>query len=131
VRNAERAPIRVLIIDDHAATRLGLRLRLAREADLVVVGETAHAAGGLSLARQLRPDVALVDLSLPDGDGIDLILQLRQVAPDCGCLILSMDDSQHNRGRAAAAGVAAFVGKQEPTAVLLAAIRRLAVGSAT
>ena len=131
VRNGQLAPIRLVIVDDHAATRLGLRLRLTREPDLAVVGETGDAAGGLHLARRLRPDVVVVDLSLPDGDGIDFILQLRQIAPGCRCLILSMDDSQHNRARAAAAGITTFVGKQEPTEVLLAAIRREAVGSPT
>jgi two-component system, NarL family, nitrate/nitrite response regulator NarL len=117
-------PLRVLIVDDHAAARFGLRLRLGREPDLAVVGDAADMAGAVRLAPQLRPDVVLVDLLLSDGDGIDLVSRLRQVAPRSACLILSLHDSAHNRRRAAAAGIAEFVGKQEPTQVLLTAIRR-------
>ena len=121
-------PLRVLIVDDHAAARLGLRLRLGRERDLAVVGDAADMAGAVQLAPTLRPDVVLVDLLLPDGDGIELIGQLRQVVPKSAYLILSLHDSAHHRRRATAAGVTAFVGKQEPTEVLLTAIRRTRVG---
>jgi DNA-binding NarL/FixJ family response regulator len=122
------APIRLLIVDDHAPTRVGLRMRLAREADLQVIAETGDVQSGLALARQLQPDLVLVDLLLPDGNGIDFIHQLRQHAPRSASLILSMDDSRHTRSQAAAAGVAVFIGKQEPVHVLLEAIRRLARG---
>lgn len=123
-------PLRVLIVEDHAAARAGLRLRLARERDLAVVGEAIDARAALDLGADLQPDVVLVDLALPDGDGIELVPQLRAVAPNSACLILSLHDTTLNRARAVAAGVPAFVGKQEPTEVLLSAIRRVG-GAAT
>jgi len=118
-------PLRVLIVDDHAAARTGLRLRLARERDLAIVGEAIDARAAVDLGADLQPDVVLVDLSLPDADGIELVPRLRAVSPKSACLILSLHDSTANRERAAAAGVPAFVGKQEPTEVLLSAIRRV------
>jgi DNA-binding NarL/FixJ family response regulator len=121
--------VRVLIVDDHAAARLGLRLRLAREPDLKIVGEGRDAGEGSQLARSLLPDVVLVDLSLPDVDGIDLVHQLRQQVPGSACVVLSMHDSAANRRRAVAAGVAGFVGKQEPTDVLLSTIRAAAASA--
>jgi DNA-binding NarL/FixJ family response regulator len=116
--------VRVFIVDDHASARLGLRMRLSRERDMAVVGDVPDIAGAMQLAPQLRPDVVLVDLLLSDGDGIELVGRLRQVAPKSAYLILSLHDSTTNRSRAAAAGIAAFVGKHEPTEVLLSAIRR-------
>ena len=118
--------VRVLVVDDHAAARLGLRLRLAREPDLLVVGEGRDLAHGSQLALSLQPDVVLVDLILPDGDGLDLVHRVRNHLPDSACVVLSLHDSSANRRRALAAGVAGFVGKQEPTEVLLGAIRSAA-----
>ena len=117
--------LRLMIVDDHLAARQGLRLRLGREPDLLVVGEAEDGASALMLARTLEPDVVLMDLALPDTDGIELASRLREVLPGGQCVILSLHDSRQNRGRAQMAGVSAFVGKQEPTEVLLSAIRRL------
>jgi DNA-binding NarL/FixJ family response regulator len=119
-------PLRLLIVDDHAPTRVGLRMRLSRERDLSVVGEAGGAADAVDMADRLRPDVVLVDLALGDDDGIELIAELRQIVPTSACVILSIDDSHHNRARASAAGVDAFVGKQESTEVLLRVIRQVA-----
>jgi DNA-binding NarL/FixJ family response regulator len=75
--------------------------------------------------------VVLVDLALRDADGIELAARLRALAPSTACLILSMHDSRFNRDRAATAGIPTFVGKQEPTEVLLAAIRSIGSASTT
>jgi DNA-binding NarL/FixJ family response regulator len=115
--------MRLLIVDDHAAARTGLRLRLKREPDLTIVGEAADIREAEELAARHAPDVVLVDMSLPDGDGLELVDRLRTVAPASRCLILTLEDSQHVRQRARAAGVMAVVGKHEPTDVLLRAIR--------
>ena len=115
--------IHVLIVDDHAAARAGLRFRLSREKHLRLVGEAADGAQGLRLARELRPDVVVLDLVLPDVDGIEVARALRAGAAPGVPVILSLHDTRANRARAAAAGVAAFVGKQEPVETLLAAIR--------
>ena len=115
--------LRLLVVDDHAAARGGLRLRLSRERDLSIVGEAAAAADAVRLAATLRPDVILVDVALPDGDGIDLLPRLREVLPDVRCVILTLDDTPQQRSRALRTGAIGFVGKHEPTDVLLAAIR--------
>jgi DNA-binding NarL/FixJ family response regulator len=124
-------PIHVLIVDNHAAARIGLRLRFSREQNLVLVGEAADGEQGLHMARELRPDVVVLDLVLPDGDGIDVAVVLRRGGAHSAPVILTLYDTPANRARAAAAGVTAFVGKQEPTEVLLAAIKQAAAPIAT
>jgi two-component system, NarL family, response regulator DesR len=115
--------LRLLVVDDHAAARGGLRLRLSRERDLTIVGEAAAAAEALALAASVRPDVILIDVDLPDGDGIDLLRSLRELLPAARCVILTLDDTPQQRRRALSTGAIGFVGKHEPTDVLLAAIR--------
>jgi DNA-binding NarL/FixJ family response regulator len=115
--------VRLLIVDDHVAARTGLRLRLKREPDLAIVGEAVDMREAEELAARHAPDVVLVDMSLPDGDGLQLVDRLRDVLPETRCVILTLDDSIHVRRRAQTAGVLAVVGKHEPTEVLLRAIR--------
>lgn len=115
--------LRLLVVDDHAAARGGLRLRLSREPDLTIVGEAAAAAEALALAAGVSPDVILIDVDLPDGDGIDLLRSLREMLPQARCVILTLDDTPQQRSRALTMGAIGFVGKHEPTDVLLAAIR--------
>jgi DNA-binding NarL/FixJ family response regulator len=115
--------ITVLLVDDHASVRRGLRMRLHREPGIVVAGEAEDGQQALELAQELRPDVVVVDLQLPGLDGLDVSERLHGVAPESAAVMLSLYDDEVNRARAAAAGAAAFVGKQEPTETLLAAIR--------
>jgi DNA-binding NarL/FixJ family response regulator len=123
---AETRSIDVLIVDDHSAVRRGLRFRLSREGDFRLVGEAADGAHALQLARQLGPDVVVVDIGLPGQDGIELAAAFQAGAAPGVPIILSLHDTPANRARADAAGVADFVGKQESGHVLVAAIRRAA-----
>jgi DNA-binding NarL/FixJ family response regulator len=90
------SPIRLLLVDDHAAFRLPLALILEREPDLRVVAQT----GSLAEARAVLPeiagqvDVALVDLQLPDGNGVELVRELRAMNPDGRTIVLTADTSQ-------------------------------------
>ena len=118
-----RGVLRLLVVDDHPAALTGLRMRLSREPDLAIVGEAMLAEDAIALAKQLCPDVVVADLALPDGDGIDLIPRLREVAPHLRCVILTLDDAPQQRQRALKTGATGFVGKHESTDVLLAAIR--------
>ena len=84
--------LRVLLADDHAILRSGLRLLLGAQPDLEVVGEAADVKDTLCRACELRPDVLILDLTMPGGSGIHLIEQLRQRCPSVRVLILTMHD---------------------------------------
>jgi DNA-binding NarL/FixJ family response regulator len=116
-------PIRILLVDDVAAVRRGLSMRLGREADLEIAGEAEDGLTAVDLATQLRPDVVLLDVALPGQDGIATASQLRARAPECAVVLLTLYDDGVTRARAAAAGAATLVGKHEPLPALLHAIR--------
>lgn len=119
---------RVLVVDDHPVVRNGL---LALLSGLDWVGETYEADGvasALVAAEQHRPDLAVVDLGLPDGDGIDLTLRLRRVLPDCRVLVLTMTSSGDSARSALAAGASGYVLKETAPEVLLGALRTVADG---
>jgi DNA-binding NarL/FixJ family response regulator len=114
--------IRVLLVDDQPAIRRGLRMRLALEDDLTVVGEAADGAAALALAPELQPDVILLDVQMPGLDGIDTAHALRAVAPACAVVLLTLYGDTITRMRAAAAGVVIFVEKHEADMALVQAI---------
>ena len=118
--------IRVLIVDDQPAVRQGLRMRLAAEPDLEVVGEAADGEVALSCAQALCPDVVLMDVEMPHMDGIAATDTLRKLCPSTAVIVLSMYDDARTRARAEDAGAAAFVAKSLPTDTLLATIRQVA-----
>lgn len=120
--------IRILLVDDQATVRQGWRMRLALEPDLDVVGEASDGFQALQLARELLPDVVLIDLEMPGMDGVDTVRMLYEQGVPSVAVLISMYDSGENRRRARQAGAAAFVGKQQPTDVLLSAIRQAAGG---
>ena len=121
--------IRVLLVDDQAAVRHGLRLRLRVEPDVAVIGEAGDGATALELARKLDPDVVLMDVELPGMDGIAATTALRAAVPRTAVVILSLHDDAATRGRATAAGAVAFVTKHRMGDALLAAIQRAAGGA--
>ena len=115
--------IRVLVVDDEARVRQGLRMRLASEPDLAVVGEAGDGPTALHLALALRPDVVLLDLLLAGMDGIEAARMLQAAVPASRIVAFSIREDVLTRRAAASAGAAAFVGKQEGPELLLAAIR--------
>ena len=121
-------PIRVYVLDDHELVREGLRAVLEREGDIEVVGESGSALAGIRGIESSRPDIALIDLRLPDGDGIDLCRAVRDRVPESACLILtsySNDDVLLSAIRADAAG---FLLKRTAAADLVRSIRIVADG---
>lgn len=115
--------IRILLTDDHAVLRAGLRALLNAEADMEVVGEAGDGHTCIRVAAQLKPDVILLDLNMPHCNGLEALAQLRQQTPDSRVLILTMhDDAQYLR-QALAAGSAGYILKQAADTELLSAIR--------
>lgn len=122
------APARVLIVDDHPIVRLGVRQMIAAERDLMVCGEAASAQTALDLLKSLKPDLALVDLSLEDGSGFELIRACREVAPDTRVLVLSMHDEALFAERALRAGARGYLMKREAIDDLGYAMREVLAG---
>ena len=122
------AKIRVCLVDDHAMVRQALRDRCAREADLEVVGEAATAAAAVGLVTSVRPDVAVLDVMLPDGDGVMACREIRSAAPETACLMLTGYTGEQALVGAIMAGAAGYVSKQNAAEVLVDAIRTVAAG---
>jgi two-component system response regulator DevR len=120
--------IRVFLLDDHDLIRRGLRDLLEAESDIVVVGEAARAADAIRDIPALRPDVAILDLRLPDGSGVEVCRQVRAEAPAVACLILTSFDDRHALLAAIAAGAAGFVLKEIHSADLVPGVRTAAAG---
>jgi DNA-binding NarL/FixJ family response regulator len=116
-------PIRVLLVDDEASVRRGLRLRLGLEPDLRVVGEATNGASALDVAASVNPNVVVMDIEMSGGDGITATRLLTRSNPSVRVVILSIHDSAQFRGQATRAGAAAFVGKHESSERLIQAIR--------
>jgi DNA-binding NarL/FixJ family response regulator len=121
--------IRVLIVDDHALLRAGLRSRLEREPGIAVVGEADTAERAAVLARKLQPDLILLDLLLPRKGGYDAIPELRAVAPEAKILVLSSQAAPSSVRRALSAGAAGYLPKRSSDRELVTAIRAVAEGA--
>jgi DNA-binding NarL/FixJ family response regulator len=118
--------IRVLIVDDQPVVRRGLRERLQLEPDVQIVGEASFGGEALSLAKAFLPDVALIDVEMPEMDGIETTIALRRMLPHCAVVILSIHDDAQTRAQAQAAGAIAFVGKRGGADTFVGAIRQAA-----
>jgi DNA-binding NarL/FixJ family response regulator len=118
--------VRVVLADDEAVVRRGLRTRLHLEPDIEVIGEASTGAEVLRLAQALRPDVVLMDVQMPEMDGIAATAALRRLVPQTAVVMLSIHDDAQTRARAQAAGAVAFVEKRGGTDTLLTAIRQAA-----
>ncbi len=124
----ESPKTRVLIVDDHAVVREGLVSLLQRQDDLAVVAEAADGASAIWLYRQLRPDLVVLDLRLPDMDGVAVTAAIRAEFPQAHLLVLSSFDGDEDIYRALKAGARAYVLKDSTRAELLAAVRAVAAG---
>ncbi len=122
-------PIRVLVVDDHFATRLGLALPINGEPDMTVVAEAGTAAAAIAAYRQHRPDVVLMDYQLPDKTGVETVTAIRSEFPDARILMLTIFDGEEDIYRAISAGVKGYITKSAECEEVLSAIRRLAAGA--
>lgn len=121
-------PIRVLIADDHAIVRQGLRQILSDTGDLIVAGEAANGVEALKMVRDGEWEVVLMDVSMPDRNGIDALKLIKREFPKLPVLILSMHPEEHYAIRALKAGAAGYLTKQSAPDQLVTAIRQVATG---
>lgn len=121
----------VLLVDDHALIRQGLRRAFEQTDDLHVVAEASSVAEALALDRAYTPDVLVVDVNLGDGSGIDVVRQVRSERPSAGLVILTMYDGDEQLLAALEAGASAFVLKQAPAEEVVQAARRAAEAPTT
>jgi DNA-binding NarL/FixJ family response regulator len=120
--------ITVLIIDDHELVRQGVRTLLQRMSDIQVVGEAPSGQDGLRLAAQLAPDVVLMDLVMPEMDGVEATRQLKRVSPSTQVIVLtSFDDDEHILP-AIRAGALSYILKHVSAEELVEAVRKAARG---
>jgi DNA-binding NarL/FixJ family response regulator len=121
-------PIRIVIADDHPIFRAGVQGLLSGQADFQVVGEAANGREAVAIVRHAAPDVLLVDLQMPELDGVGAIRQLREVAPATRILVLTTYDSDGDILRAVEAGATGYLLKDTPREELFKAIRATARG---
>jgi DNA-binding NarL/FixJ family response regulator len=120
--------IRVLLVDDHEVVRRGLRDLLDGEDGIEVVAEAGTVAEALVRARATTPDVAVIDMRLPDGDGVELCRSLRATDPAPHCLVLTAFDDERALVEAIMAGAAGYLLKQVRGQDLVTAVREVAAG---
>ncbi len=118
----------VFIVDDHPLVREWLTNLINQQPDLVVCGETESAPEAFAAIGASRPDVAIVDISLKNSSGIELIKSLKESHPAVAVLVLSMHEEAHYAGRALRAGARGYVMKRETTRKVIEAIRRILEG---
>jgi DNA-binding NarL/FixJ family response regulator len=124
----EQDPIRVFLVDDHEVVRRGITDLLDSEPDISVIGDADSVEHALARGPALRPHVAVLDVRLPDGDGITVCRELRSQMPELACLMLTSFDDEEALLDAIMAGAAGYVLKQIKGSDLIAAVRTVASG---
>ena len=127
--------MRIALIEDHSLTRMGLKAAFQQQPDMEFVGEAENGRAGLNLLKEVQPDVALVDIGLPDIDGIEVVRCFREFQADCEdnttrILMLTMHESEEAVMAAFAAGADSYCMKHTPLDGLMAAVRETFQGHA-
>ena len=122
------APIRLLLVDDHTVVRTGLRMLLAGERDVEIVGEVGTAKEALAAVSQYKPSVVLMDIGLPDMPGIDATREIKRTNPDIAVVALTIHEDEEYFFRMLEAGAVGYVPKRAAPEELLTAIRAAAAG---
>jgi DNA-binding NarL/FixJ family response regulator len=117
--------IRLLIADDHALVRSGLRSMLEREPGIEIVGEARNGREAVELCRSLRPDLVLMDVRMPDMDGLEATRAIKRELPETGVLMVTMHENRDYMLEATKAGAAGYVLKDAARDELVDAVRRV------
>lgn len=126
--NEKRRGIQILIVDDHAVLRKGLRMLLASQDDMTVVGEAADGTTALELTRSTKPDVVTLDLTMPGIGGLSILETLRKECPSARVLVLTMHDDPAYLKAVLAAGGVGYVTKTADESEVLSAVRAVSQG---
>jgi len=126
--SSARSKARVFLVEDHVVVREGLIYLIGGEGDLSVCGSTGSVKEAMPMIRELKPDVVVVDITLSDGDGFDLIKELNNFNPKLPILALSMHDESLFAERVLRAGAKGYIMKSEASDKVRAAIRRVLSG---
>ena len=124
------ASVKVLLIDDDALVRAGLRVILSAAEDIDVVGETDDGVGAVAAVRQHRPDVVLMDIRMPQMDGVTATAALRRLDPSPQVIVLTTYQADEHVVAALRAGASGFLVKDTPPADIIAAVRLVSAGDA-
>jgi DNA-binding NarL/FixJ family response regulator len=127
-RTSEKSVKRIVLIDDHPIMRHGLAQLIRAEDGLDVIGEAGSAREGLEVVGKLKPDLAVVDLTLPDKNGLELVKDIRAQHPSTLCIVLSMHEETLYGERALRAGARGYVMKEEAADHLVTAIHKVLSG---
>jgi two-component system response regulator DevR len=127
-QDPEQDRIRVFLLEDHEVMRMGLRAVLAAESDIAVVGDAGTVASALVRVPAARPQVAILDVRLPDGDGISACRDIRSLLPDVACLMFTAYQDDQALLGAVMAGAAGYLLKGAPVQDVLDAVRVVATG---
>jgi two-component system response regulator NreC len=120
--------IRLLLVDDHAVVRIGLRMLLESEPDIEIVGEADSAGRALDQVTQLKPDLVLMDIGLPDLSGIDASRNIKRLSPETAIVALTIHEDEEYFFKMLEAGASGYVPKRAAPEELLTAIRAAAAG---
>ena len=123
-----QTPIRIFLLDDHEVVRRGVRELLEVEDDMEVVGEAGTVELALARIPPTRPQVALLDVRLPDGDGVELCREIRSRQPDVACIMLTSFSDDEALSQAVLAGASGYLLKQLRGTDIVDAVRRVASG---
>ena len=120
--------IKILLVDDHAVVRSGLRMLLENETDVEIVGEAANGRDALTLVDQLKPDMVIMDIGLPDISGIEATQKIKQTSPQVAVVALTIHEDEEYFFKMLQAGANGYVPKRAAPEELLTAIRTAAEG---
>ncbi len=121
--------IRLLLVDDHDVIRTGLRSFLETQDDLVVIGEACNGVEAIDLALELQPDVIVMDITMPEMDGLEATRQISKKCPNCKVLTLTVHEDKQYFFEMMAAGAAGYISKQAAADELVSAIRTVCAGN--